>query len=88
MVNSGDYSGLPSEEGKRKIISYIERKKEIGKGAITYRLRDWLISRQRYWGAPIPILYCNRCGEVPVSEKTFLCFFLKMLTSNRVDLHH
>jgi leucyl-tRNA synthetase len=68
MVNSGDFSGLPSEEGKRKIISYIEEK-EIGKGAVTYRLRDWLISRQRYWGAPIPILYCNRCGEVPVSEK-------------------
>lgn len=68
MVHSGKFNGLFSEDGKRKIISYLEEK-GIGKGAVSYRLRDWLISRQRYWGAPIPILYCDQCGEVPVPEK-------------------
>lgn len=68
MVNSGPFSGLPSEEGKEKIIAFLEEK-GIGKKAVSYRLRDWLISRQRYWGAPIPIVYCERCGEVPVPEE-------------------
>ena len=68
MINSGAFNGLPSEEGKRRIISYLEEK-GIGEGAVSYRLRDWLISRQRYWGAPIPILYCDCCGEVPVPEQ-------------------
>jgi leucyl-tRNA synthetase len=68
MVNSGPFSGLPSEEGKEKVVAFLEEK-GLGKRAVSYRLRDWLISRQRYWGAPIPIVYCDRCGEVPVPEE-------------------
>ena len=68
MVDSGPYSGLSSEEGAEKIIKYHESK-DIGRRKINYRLRDWLISRQRYWGAPIPVVYCEKCGIVPVPEK-------------------
>ncbi|HUV45716.1 MAG TPA: leucine--tRNA ligase, partial [Dehalococcoidia bacterium] len=68
MVNSGEFNGLPSEQGYERICNLIERK-GWGKKAVTYRLRDWLISRQRYWGAPIPIVYCDKCGMVPVPEK-------------------
>jgi leucyl-tRNA synthetase len=68
MINSGDFSGLDSEEGKKKVIEYLESK-GIGKKKVNYRLRDWLISRQRYWGTPIPIIHCPHCGEVPVPEK-------------------
>jgi leucyl-tRNA synthetase len=65
MVNSGPFTGLPSSEGKEKIIEYLEEK-GIGRRAITYRLRDWGISRQRYWGNPIPMIHCKTCGIVPV----------------------
>ncbi|HBT47145.1 MAG TPA: leucine--tRNA ligase [Peptococcaceae bacterium] len=68
MVDSGPFSGLPSEEGKERIIRYLEEK-GIGKRRVNYKLRDWLISRQRYWGAPIPIIYCDQCGTVPVPEE-------------------
>jgi len=68
MVNSGPFSGLPSDPGKEKIIEYLEEKK-IGRRKVTYRMRDWLISRQRYWGAPIPVIYCPKCGIVPVPEE-------------------
>lgn len=68
MVHSGPFSGLPSEEGKEKIVAFLEER-GLGRRAVSYRLRDWLISRQRYWGAPIPIIYCDRCGEVPVPEE-------------------
>lgn len=67
MINSGIFNGLNSEEGIEKIISYLEEKK-IGEKKINYRLRDWLISRQRYWGTPIPIIHCEKCGEVPVDK--------------------
>ncbi|HIE17122.1 MAG TPA: leucine--tRNA ligase, partial [Dehalococcoidia bacterium] len=67
MVNSGQFDGLSSEQGFESICDYME-KKGWGKRAVTYRLRDWLISRQRYWGAPIPMVYCDRCGIVPVPE--------------------
>lgn len=65
MVNSGSFNGLTVEEGKKAIIKYMEEN-SIGEGTVNYRLRDWLISRQRYWGAPIPIVYCDECGTVPV----------------------
>ncbi|MBU1366526.1 MAG: leucine--tRNA ligase [Candidatus Omnitrophica bacterium] len=67
LINSREFNGLDSSEAKEKIVDYME-KKGIGKRAVNYKLRDWLISRQRYWGAPIPIIYCEVCGEVPVSE--------------------
>lgn len=67
MINSGEFSGMNSVEGKEKISDFLEAK-GIGKRKVNYRLRDWLISRQRYWGTPIPIVYCDSCGEVPVPE--------------------
>ncbi len=67
MLHSGAFSGTPGEEATDKVIAWLEEK-TIGKGAINYRLHDWLISRQRYWGAPIPIVYCDTCGTVPVPE--------------------
>ena len=67
-VNSGDISGLPVPKAIEKIIGIIEER-GIGKGTVRYRLRDWLISRQRYWGTPIPMLYCGKCGLVPVPEE-------------------
>lgn len=67
MVNSEAFSGLPSKEGKKAVADYIEEK-GVGKKTINYRLRDWGISRQRYWGTPIPIIYCDKCGIVPVPE--------------------
>ncbi len=68
MINSGRFNGLPSREGIRAVTGYCEEK-GWGRGVINYRLRDWLISRQRYWGAPIPMVYCDGCGIVPVPEQ-------------------
>ena len=68
MINSGIFNGLRSDEGIQKVIEYLEQN-GFGKRKINYRLRDWLISRQRYWGTPIPIIHCPKCGEVPVDEK-------------------
>ena len=68
MINSGPFDGLDSKEGISKVIEYMEAK-GIGEGKVNFRLRDWLISRQRYWGAPIPIMYCDKCGMVPVPEE-------------------
>jgi leucyl-tRNA synthetase len=68
LVNSGKFSGLTSEEASKKIVEELE-KRGLGKRKITYRLRDWNISRQRYWGTPIPIIYCEKCGIVPVPEE-------------------
>ena len=67
LINSSFLNGLDVITAKQKAISFIEEQK-IGKRKITYRLRDWGISRQRYWGCPIPIIYCNTCGIVPVTE--------------------
>jgi len=66
-VNSGQFDGLPNEEVKGAVADYLEAN-GWGSRRVTYRLRDWLISRQRYWGAPIPMIHCPRCGIVPVSE--------------------
>jgi leucyl-tRNA synthetase len=65
MINSAEFSGTPGDVAKQKVTEWLEEK---GKGqfAINYRIRDWLISRQRYWGAPIPMVYCDACGVVPV----------------------
>ncbi len=68
MVNSGEFNGLDSETAKARIADYMEEK-GIGKSTVNYRLRDWLISRQRYWGTPIPIVYCEEHGIVPVPEE-------------------
>ncbi|RMH77259.1 MAG: leucine--tRNA ligase [Cyanobacteria bacterium J007] len=67
MVNSDRFDGMESTRGKEEIIKYAEQK-GFGKARIQYRLRDWLISRQRYWGTPIPVIHCPKCGTVPVPE--------------------
>ena len=68
MVDSGAFDGTASEQGKEAVCDMLE-KNSWGERAINYRLRDWLVSRQRYWGAPIPIVYCEKCGTVPVPEE-------------------
>jgi leucyl-tRNA synthetase len=67
LVNSGEFTGLASRQAYEKMNVFLEQK-NIGKAAVNFKLRDWLISRQRYWGAPIPMIYCDKCGEVPVPE--------------------
>lgn len=66
-VNSGIISGLPTPEAKKKITAWLEER-GLGKATVNYKLRDWLFSRQRYWGEPIPIVHCEKCGSVPVPE--------------------
>jgi leucyl-tRNA synthetase len=68
IVNTGEFSGLTVEEAQQKMAAHAERH-GFGKATVTYRLKDWGISRQRYWGTPIPMLYCDSCGVVPVPEK-------------------
>ena len=68
LVNSGDFTGMESNAAKDAITDYFENH-NLGRKAISYRIRDWGISRQRYWGAPIPIIHCDACGAVPVPEK-------------------
>lgn len=68
LLNSEEFTGLNTEEGKKAVIEKL-KKKNLGSFKINYRLRDWLVSRQRYWGAPIPIVYCEKCGTVAVKEE-------------------
>ncbi len=68
MENSGEFDGLPNREALQKIIEKVE-KLGIGERKVNFRLRDWLISRQRYWGAPIPVVYCEKCGTVAIPEE-------------------
>jgi leucyl-tRNA synthetase len=67
LVNSGEFTGMSAVEGKEAIVAWLDREGQ-GHPSVNYKLRDWLISRQRYWGCPIPIVYCERCGMVPVPD--------------------
>ena len=67
LVNSGEFTGLRDSEARKKITKWLESK-GLGDFRIQYKMRDWIISRQRYWGTPIPIIYCEKCGQVPVPE--------------------
>jgi leucyl-tRNA synthetase len=68
LVNSDRFSGMPAPEGRRQIVEWLAAEGR-GEAAVNYRLRDWLVSRQRYWGAPIPVVYCDDCGIVPVPDE-------------------
>ena len=68
LVNSGQFSGLTSQEAKEKITQYLAER-NLGGKSVQYKLRDWIFSRQHYWGEPIPIIHCPKCGAVPVPEK-------------------
>ena len=67
LINSGPFDGVPTAESVERVTEWLE-KEGRGRRAVNFRIRDWLISRQRYWGTPIPILFCHDCGEVPVSQ--------------------
>ena len=67
LINSGFLNGLQVKDAKEKMIEFLEEKK-IGKAKVNYKLRDWVFSRQRYWGEPIPIIHCDKCGYVPLDE--------------------
>jgi leucyl-tRNA synthetase len=80
LINSGDYNGLSNQEAMEKMADFAEQH-GFGKATVTYRLKDWGISRQRYWGTPIPMIYCEKCGVVPVPEKQ-----LPVLLPDNVDI--
>lgn len=67
MVNSGDFNGLSGDEARDRVTEHLVSM-SMGEKKVNYRLRDWLVSRQRYWGTPIPVVYCDKCGTVPVKE--------------------
>ena len=80
LMNSGEFSGMPVQEAQKKMAAIAEEK-GFGKSAVTYRLKDWGVSRQRYWGTPIPMLYCEKDGIVPVPEDQ-----LPVLLPDKVDI--
>jgi len=81
LINSEQFNGLDNEAAKIKISDYLEKNK-LGKRIVNYKIRDWMISRQRYWGTPIPMIYCNKCGAVPANEKD-----LPVLLPEKVDFN-
>ncbi|MDW8434111.1 MAG: leucine--tRNA ligase [Aquificaceae bacterium] len=80
LINSGAFNGIPSLEAKRAITQWL-KEKGLGEFKVTYRLRDWNVSRQRYWGTPIPVVHCPNCGIVPVPEKE-----LPVVLPEKVDI--
>ena len=68
MMNSGRFTGMPSDKGRKEIVTWLESQ-GLGRGTVNFKLRDWVFSRQRYWGEPIPIVHCEKDGEVPIDEK-------------------
>jgi len=82
LINSGEFNGLNSEEAKVHVTKFLEIKK-LGRKKTQYKFRDWLVSRQRYWGTPIPIIYCDSCGIVPVPEKDLPVVLPEKITFGR-----
>ena len=80
VENSGPWSGLPSEDARRQMAAHAEQN-GFGKAAVTFRIKDWGISRQRYWGTPIPVIHCARCGAVPVPDDQ-----LPVILPERIDI--
>jgi leucyl-tRNA synthetase len=80
LINSGEFNGMANREAMKKMAKFAEDN-GFGKAATTYRLKDWGVSRQRYWGTPIPMIYCEKCGVVPVPEKD-----LPVLLPDKVDI--
>jgi leucyl-tRNA synthetase len=68
MMNSGRFTGMPSDKGRKEIVTWLESQ-GLGRGTVNFKLRDWVFSRQRYWGEPIPIVHCEKDGDVPIDEK-------------------
>jgi leucyl-tRNA synthetase len=68
LVNSGQFTGMNAKDGQQAIVDWLDREGK-GHASVSYKLRDWLLSRQRYWGTPIPVIYCERCGIVPVPDE-------------------
>ncbi|MFC1501505.1 leucine--tRNA ligase [Elusimicrobiota bacterium] len=68
MINSGEFNGIPSKDAVEKVTEWVD-KKGLGNKSVNFRLKDWLVSRQRYWGTPIPMIHCESCGTVPIPEK-------------------
>lgn len=87
MINSEEFNGMDATEAQDKITEKLA-KEGRGKKTVNYRLRDWLLSRQRYWGVPIPVVYCEDCGIVPVDKKIYQYYFQQMLNlQEKVNLH-
>jgi len=84
MVNSGEFTGLSSEDGFEAVARYVQEN-GCGRRVVNYHLRDWLVSRQRYWGAPIPMIYCDKCGDVPVPEEDLPVLLPKDVTFKRSE---